>query len=267
MGCVGRGHSQATVHNMPDDDRDLRQKLKPVFAKFDADKSGSISVSEMGKIVKAIGVEMSEADLAQMMKDGDPDGSGEIDFEEFVTVLKKQMKEGGQMADVFTQATNFFGFLNPLSWFEAKPDGKQGGGLFDWNPSSEKNELQRGVSQTKGDRFDTNLDDDPAGIARKELAKRSKERYAREAAELRSQNSGFFTKVRGTGAKEDDDSTPLRLDACPTPLLPSRRLAALKVWWADRSSLPHRLFTHLVRALPRPFSCVSLPSSSSPSHG
>lgn len=37
------------------DDRDLRQKLKPVFAKFDADKSGSISTSEMGKIVKAAG--------------------------------------------------------------------------------------------------------------------------------------------------------------------------------------------------------------------
>ena len=118
FGLTHWGLRQATAarsqHNMPDDDRDLRQKLKPVFAKFDADKSGSISVSEMGKIVKAIGVEMSEADLAQMMKDGDPDGSGEIDFEEFVTVLKKQMKEGGQMADVFTQATNFFGFLNPL---------------------------------------------------------------------------------------------------------------------------------------------------------
>ena len=31
--------------------------------------------------------------------------------------------------------------------------------MFNWNPSSEKNELDRGMSQTKGDRFDTNLDD------------------------------------------------------------------------------------------------------------
>lgn len=67
---------------MSDDDRDLRQKLKPVFAKFDADKSGSISTSEMGQIVKAVGIEMSEAELASMMKEADPDGSGEVDFEE-----------------------------------------------------------------------------------------------------------------------------------------------------------------------------------------
>ena len=67
---------------MGDDDRDLRQKLKPVFAKFDADKSGSISTSEMSKIIKAVGIEMSEAELANMMKEADPDGSGEVDFEE-----------------------------------------------------------------------------------------------------------------------------------------------------------------------------------------
>lgn len=146
------------------------------------------------------------------------------------------------MANVFTQATNFFGFLNPLSWFEAKPDGKQGGGMFDWNPSTEKNELQRGVSQTKGDRFDTNLDDDPAGIARKELAKRSKERYAREAAALRSQNSSFFSKVRGTGAKEDDDSTQLR-PSCPES-------------WPDASNRPPHIlgpsFDISVAPLPPP---------------
>lgn len=61
-----------------DDDRDLRQKLKPVFSKFDADKSGSISTQEMGKIVKAIGIEMSADDINRMMKDADPDGSGEV---------------------------------------------------------------------------------------------------------------------------------------------------------------------------------------------
>lgn len=108
--------------------------------------------------------------------------------------------------------------------------------MFNWNPSSEKNELDRGMSQTKGDRFDTNLDDgehesfaslcswhqhprsiphtdfwlvlrppDPAGIARKQMAQASKERYAREAAELQKQNSSFFSMVNGTDAKEDDD--------------------------------------------------------------
>lgn len=185
------------------DDRELRQKLKPVFSKFDADKSGSISTAEMGKIVKAIGMEMSPDDIKKMMKDADPDGSGEVDFEEFVSVLKKQMKDGGQLADVFTTAGNFFGFLNPLTWFQPSEGG--GSNPFAWNPSTEKNELDRGVSQTKGDRFDTNLDDDPAGIARKQMAKASRERYAREAAALKSANSSIFGKIRVTDAKEDDD--------------------------------------------------------------
>ena len=28
------------------------------------------------------------------------------------------MKDGGELADVFTQATSIFGFLNPMSWFQ-----------------------------------------------------------------------------------------------------------------------------------------------------
>ena len=142
-----------------------------------------------------------------------------MDFEEFVTVLKKQMKDGGQLADVFTQAAGIFGFLNPLSWFQPK-EGDSGGNPFAWNPSSEKNELDRGVSQTKGDRFDTNLDDDPAGIARKRMAQESKERYAREAAALRSSNSSIFGKIRSTGAKEDDDSAH---NAAPVDIAPKPR--------------------------------------------
>ena len=37
---------------------------------------------------------------------------------QFVAVLTKQMKDGGELADVFTQATSIFGFLNPMSWFQ-----------------------------------------------------------------------------------------------------------------------------------------------------
>lgn len=37
------------------------------------------------------------------------------------------------------------------------------------------------------------------------MAKASRERRAREAAELSAANSKIFSKVRGTGAKEDDD--------------------------------------------------------------
>jgi len=90
-----------------------RAQLRKVFDKFDVDGSGSVSTSEMTKMLKMLKVEKSPAEVGQMMKDADPDGSGEVDFEEFVSALQK----GGEMTNVFSGAANFFGFLNPMSWF------------------------------------------------------------------------------------------------------------------------------------------------------
>ena len=42
---------------------------------------------------------------------------------QFVTVLEKQMAEGGQLASVVTEASSFFGFLNPTNWFRAVASG------------------------------------------------------------------------------------------------------------------------------------------------
>jgi Ca2+-binding EF-hand superfamily protein len=102
-------------------EEELRRKLRPVFDRFDADASGFISTDEMRKVCDAIGVELSEAQLQAMMVEADPDQSGAVDFEEFVTVLKKQMAGGGQLADLVSSMSSFFGFLNPFSWFAAKP--------------------------------------------------------------------------------------------------------------------------------------------------
>ena len=62
---------------------------------------------------------MSSEAISQMMADADPDGSGEVDFEEFIAVLKMQMEggAGGSLASVVTEASSVFGFLNPFNWF------------------------------------------------------------------------------------------------------------------------------------------------------
>ena len=73
---------------------ELREKLRPLFDQFDEDGSGSVSTDEVGKMAKSLNMEMSPGQLEELMIEADPDGSGEIEFEELVTVLKKQIKEG-----------------------------------------------------------------------------------------------------------------------------------------------------------------------------
>ena len=99
---------------------ELRTKLRPIFDKFDVDASGCISTDEMTNILKQLKIKMSPEQIGAMMKEADPDGSGSVDFEEFVTVLKRQMEAGGQLAAVVEEASSLFGFLNPFNWFKAK---------------------------------------------------------------------------------------------------------------------------------------------------
>ena len=72
----------------------------------------------MTNILKQLKITMSAEAVATMMQEADPDGSGEVDFDEFLAVLTTQMAAGGQLASVVTEASNFFGFLNPLTWFK-----------------------------------------------------------------------------------------------------------------------------------------------------
>lgn len=104
----------------PMTEEELRAKLRPLFDKFDVDSSGSISTSEMTGILSKLKIKMTAQQIETMMKEADPDGSGEIDFEEFVTVLKKQMEAGGQLATVVEEASSLLGFLNPFNWFKSK---------------------------------------------------------------------------------------------------------------------------------------------------
>ena len=72
----------------------------------------------MTNILKQLQITMSAEAIGTMMREADPDDSGEVDFDEFVSVLTKQMEAGGQLASVVNSASDFFGFLNPLTWFK-----------------------------------------------------------------------------------------------------------------------------------------------------
>ena len=65
-------------------------EYREAFDMFDKDHSGSISVDEISKIMKNFGNPMTKDEIKEMIKDIDTSGDGELDFEEFVTLMQKQ---------------------------------------------------------------------------------------------------------------------------------------------------------------------------------
>ena len=79
--------------------------LRKVFNAFDANGSGTDDVTEMKQMIKKLNISLTPVEVGVLMKEADPDGSGEIDFEEFSTILRKQLKDGkgGGLAKVATR--------------------------------------------------------------------------------------------------------------------------------------------------------------------
>lgn len=70
-------------------------ELKQVFDAFDEDHSGMVSTAEVHKMALSLGMVFSPEALASMVGEADIDGNGEIDFEEFKTILKKTAESAG----------------------------------------------------------------------------------------------------------------------------------------------------------------------------
>ena len=67
---------------------DKLNEYREAFDMFDKDHSGSISVDEISKIMKNFGNPMSKDEIREMIKDIDTSGDGELDFDEFVTLMQ-----------------------------------------------------------------------------------------------------------------------------------------------------------------------------------
>ncbi|MFX1393133.1 MAG: EF-hand domain-containing protein [Promethearchaeota archaeon] len=66
-------------------------KIREQFAFFDEDRSGSITINELGNIYKALGHNFTEKELLEMMNDSDLNQDGYITFHEFLSMYKKHV--------------------------------------------------------------------------------------------------------------------------------------------------------------------------------
>ncbi|XP_048464290.1 troponin C, skeletal muscle isoform X3 [Rhincodon typus] len=74
---------------------------------FDADGGGDISTRELGQVMRILGQNPTREELDAIIEEVDEDGSGTIDFEEFLVMMVRQMKEEAkgkseeELAEVF----------------------------------------------------------------------------------------------------------------------------------------------------------------------
>jgi calmodulin len=63
------------------------------FSLFDKDGDGQIITKELGVVMRSLGQNPTEAELQDMIGEVDTDESGTIDFEEFLEMMARKMKD------------------------------------------------------------------------------------------------------------------------------------------------------------------------------
>ncbi len=69
------------------------EEIKEAFDIFDVDQSGAISVSELLNAMRSLGFDTKNPAIFKMISDMDEDGSGEIEFDEFLDMMTAKMQE------------------------------------------------------------------------------------------------------------------------------------------------------------------------------
>ncbi|XP_017694939.1 PREDICTED: calmodulin, striated muscle [Lepidothrix coronata] len=68
-------------------------EFKEAFSLFDRDGDGSITTRELGTVMRSLGQNPTEAELRDMVGEVDTDGSGTVDFPEFLSLMARRMRD------------------------------------------------------------------------------------------------------------------------------------------------------------------------------
>merc|ERR1719181_735538 len=75
-------------------------EIQEAFNIFDVDQSGSIDYRELKAAMKALGVVVKKDELKKMITDVDADGSGSVEFPEFLQMMTAKMGTNDSREDV-----------------------------------------------------------------------------------------------------------------------------------------------------------------------
>ncbi|GMY05323.1 calmodulin-7 isoform X2 [Fagus crenata] len=72
---------------------DQISEFKEAFSLFDKDGDDCITTKELGTVMRSLGQNPTEAELQDMVNEVDVDGSGTIEFSEFLSLMARKMKD------------------------------------------------------------------------------------------------------------------------------------------------------------------------------
>ncbi|CAH1262978.1 calmodulin-like [Branchiostoma lanceolatum] len=76
--------------DMPKEEID---ELRQAFWEFDRDRSGTIDGKELINVMRSLGLNPTDLQVVELIDSVDTDGSGTIDFPEFVQLMTHQLKD------------------------------------------------------------------------------------------------------------------------------------------------------------------------------
>ena len=77
------------TRKMAESTDDPDAEMRDAFKMFDLDQNGTISPAEFGQVMATMGEKLTDQEVADMIREADTDGNGEIDFKEFVKMMKR----------------------------------------------------------------------------------------------------------------------------------------------------------------------------------
>merc|ERR1719352_1835280 len=83
---------------------DLIDQFKEIFFMFDESGDATITTKELGTIMRALGQSPIEAELQDIINEMNLDGTGTLDFQEFLTLMTRRMRGAdveGEVKEVF----------------------------------------------------------------------------------------------------------------------------------------------------------------------
>jgi calmodulin len=83
-------------------------EYKETFALFDKDGDGCITVKELGTVMKSLGLNPTDEELADLVRDIDTDGNGQIEFKEFLSLMVNKIGGDAASEDEIKQAFQLF---------------------------------------------------------------------------------------------------------------------------------------------------------------